>query len=145
MERRDAPGGPPVKELRDEANVAYVGFTRAIRELSLPEEFKHVLTPEWQSAVKRYEEARIPEVAAAFQDGGEARGFRSFSKPASRLLKAGAAQPKAPRKKPFKVGDAVRTIHGEGTIVEVDGDAYLVCLEDRGVRLWEKAWALKKG
>ncbi|VBB47012.1 conserved hypothetical protein [uncultured Desulfatiglans sp.] len=138
-------GGPPVKELGDEANVAYVGFTRAIRELSLPQEFKNVLTPEWQSAVKRYEEPRIPEAAAASQDGGAVRGFRPFSKPALRFLKTVVPPPKTPRKKPFKVGDAVRTIHGEGTVVEVDGDAYLVRLEDRGVRLWEKAWALKKG
>ncbi len=138
-------GGPPVKPSGDEANVAYVGFTRAIRELSLPEDFKNVLTPEWQTAVKRYEEPQRPEAVIASQGGGAVKGFRPFSKPGLRLSTNGAPQPKAPRKKSFQVGDAVRTIHGEGTVVEVDGDAYLVRLEDRGVRLWEKAWALKKG
>lgn len=137
-------GGPPVRELGDEANVAYVGFTRAVRELRLPQEFKNILTPEWQTAVKRYEELQSPKAAGTSLDGCAAWGFRPFSKARFRPSTTGAPQPKAPRKKPFKVGDAVRTSHGAGTVVEINGDAYLIRLEDRGAWLWEKAWALKK-
>jgi superfamily I DNA/RNA helicase len=36
-----------VSALGDEANIAYVGFTRVIRELHLPRDFKSILTPEW--------------------------------------------------------------------------------------------------
>jgi len=39
----------------DEANIAYVGFTRAIRDLHLPRDFKTILTPEWQETIERYE------------------------------------------------------------------------------------------
>jgi hypothetical protein len=53
--------------------------------------------------------------------------------------------PKLPRKKPFKVGDRVRTSHGIGTIAEVDGEKYLVVLDRQTAQLWEKGWGLRKG
>ena len=52
--------------------------------------------------------------------------------------------PKPPRKKPFKVGDRVRTSHGTGTVAETDGEKYLVALDGQSARLWEKEWDLKK-
>jgi hypothetical protein len=36
----------------NEANIAYMGFTRAIRELYLPRDFKTILTPEWQETIE---------------------------------------------------------------------------------------------
>ena len=41
------PGGQLASEFGDEANIAYVAFTRAIREL--------YLTLEWQTDIRRYE------------------------------------------------------------------------------------------
>jgi hypothetical protein len=38
----------------DEANISYVGFARAIRELHLPHDFKTILTLEWQLMIERY-------------------------------------------------------------------------------------------
>jgi hypothetical protein len=38
----------------DKANIAYVGFTRAVRELHLPRDFKTILSPEWQETIERY-------------------------------------------------------------------------------------------
>ena len=40
--------------------------------------------------------------------------------------------------------DRVRTSHGVGTVVEVDGDKYLVDLDGQEAKLWEKAWGLRK-
>jgi len=55
-----------------------------------------------------------------------------------------APEPKPPRKKRFKIGDRVKTSHGTGTVVEIDGEKYLVDLDRQGARLWTKDWALKK-
>jgi hypothetical protein len=33
---------------------------------------------------------------------------------------------------------------GAGTVVEVDGDKYLLDLDGQTARLWEKAWGVKK-
>jgi hypothetical protein len=52
--------------------------------------------------------------------------------------------PKPPRKKPFKVGDRVKTSHGTGTVIEVDGEKYLVALDGQTAQLWENMWSLKK-
>lgn len=49
-----------------------------------------------------------------------------------------------PRMKPFKIGDRVRTAHGEGTIIELKEEKYLVALDGQAGRLWEKEWGLKK-
>jgi len=57
---------PPFRDLRvgvnefgDEANIAYVAFTRAIRELYLPQDFKNILTPEWQAASSGMKQSRV--------------------------------------------------------------------------------------
>jgi len=43
----------------DEVNIAYVGFTRAIRELHLPPDFKTILTTQWQTSIGRYVPAHL--------------------------------------------------------------------------------------
>jgi hypothetical protein len=128
----------------DEANIAYVGFTRAIRELHLPRDFKTILTPGWQEMIQRYEPVQV------------SRTSKSSAAPRKRAPRPGLSGtrygeftietdlPKPPRKKPFKVGDRVRTGHGTGTIVETDGDKYLVALDGQEGRLWEKEWGLKR-
>jgi hypothetical protein len=51
--------------LGDEANIAYVGFTRAIHELHLPRDFKTILTPEWQDTIERYEPTQVARISKA--------------------------------------------------------------------------------
>jgi len=46
--------------------------------------------------------------------------------------------------KEIRSGPGVRTSHGTGTVVEVDGDKYLVDLDGQGAKLWTKEWALRK-
>jgi superfamily I DNA/RNA helicase len=129
----------------DEANIAYVGFTRAIRELHLPRDFKTILTPEWQEAIQRYEPVQL------------SRASKAPPMPRKKALRLGrpattrygkftieADLPKPPRKKPFKVGDRVKTSHGTGTVIEIDGEKYLVALDGQTARLWEKEWGLIK-
>jgi hypothetical protein len=43
----------------DEANIVHVGFTRAIRELHLPCDYKTIPTPEWQETIERYEPVQV--------------------------------------------------------------------------------------
>jgi hypothetical protein len=128
----------------DEANIAYVGFTRAIRELYLHPDFKGILTSEWQEAIKRYEPIRISQAfKAPFM--ARKRPFRpGTGGPRSAQLMTGSSQPQTAREKHFKIGDRVQTSLGTGTVVEVDGAKYLVDLDRQAGRLWEKAWGLRK-
>jgi len=128
----------------DEANIAYVGFSRAIRHLHLPPDFKDILTPEWQTALKRYEPSPPPRIAPAPRSKPSRTELRGFSATRSAPSKPNAPDPKPPRKKRFKIGDKVKTSHGTGTVVEIDGEKYLVDLDGQGARLWTEDWALRK-
>jgi len=128
----------------DEANIAYVGFTRAIRRLCLPPDFKEILTPEWQTALKRYEPPPPPKIAHAPRPKPSRTELRGFSATRFAPSTTKAPDPKPPRKKRFKIGDRVRTSHGTGTVVEIHGEKYLVDLDGQGARLWEKTWGMKK-
>lgn len=138
------PGGALASEFGDEANIAYVGFTRAIRELYLPPNFKGILTSEWQATIRRYEPIQGPKTSHAHRNRHVRGVFRGFSDTRSGKLTTEAPQPQVPREKPFKIGGRVRTSHGTGTVVEVEGEKYLVDLDGQEAKLWEKVWALRK-
>jgi len=128
----------------DEANIAYVGFTRAIRHLHLPPDFKDILTPEWQTALKRYEPPPPPKIAHPPRPKPSRTELRGFSVARHTPPPTKAPEPKPPRKKRFKIGDKVKTSHGTGTVVEIDGEKYLVDLDGQGAQLWTREWALRK-
>ena len=138
------PEGLSTKEFGDEANIAYVAFTRAIKGLYLPNDFTDILTSEWQAAMKRYEPAQSHKTYHIPQKKRDQRAFRGFSGRRSSKFMNATPKPKPPPKKPYKVGDKVCTSHGEGTITEIDGDKFLVDLEGQPARLWEKGWGLKR-
>ena len=138
------PGGSSASELGDEANIAYVGFTRATRELYLPPGFKGILTSEWKATIRQYEPIQSPKASHAHRNRHVRGVFRGFSDTQSGQLTTEAPQPQVPREKPFKIGDRVRTSHGIGTVAEVDDEKYLVDLDGQAARLWEKAWGLRK-
>jgi len=89
----------------DEANIAYVAFTRAIRDLYLPPDFKDILTPAWQAAMKRYEPPQPPRTSYPPQPKRTRTEFRGFSGTRSVPSTPKAPEPKAPRKRPFNIGD----------------------------------------
>jgi len=128
----------------DEANIAYVAFTRAIGNLYLPPDFKDILTPEWQTALKQYEPPPPPKIAHAPRSKPSRTELRGYSATRSAPSPPKAPAPKPPRKKRFKIGDRVKTSQGTGTVVEIDGEKYLVDLNGQGARLWTKDWALRK-
>lgn len=136
--------GLSVNEFGDDANIAYVAFTRAIQELYLPRDFKDILTSEWQKAIRRHEPVQIPRTSKAPKTRSSRRAFRRSSGTRYAQLTAEATQPPPPPKKSFKVGDKVRTSQGTGIIVEIDGGKYLVDLDGQAANLWEKEYGLKK-
>ena len=131
------------KAFGDEANIAYVAFTRAIGELYLPQDFKGLLTSQWQGAMKRYEMVQDPKTYPTPQQK-RVRRVNGFSGRRSSQLMNETPKPKPSHKKSYKVGDRVRTNHGEGTIVEIESDKYLVDLDGQPARLWEKGWGIKR-
>jgi hypothetical protein len=120
-----------------------VGFTRAISELHLPRDFKIILTTEWQETIERYEPVQVSRTPKASPRSRKKR----YSGPSGTRygeFTIEADLPKQPRKKPFKVGDRVRTGHGTGTVVETDGNKYLVALDGQAAQHWEKEWGLRR-
>ena len=138
------PPGLEAPQFGDEANIAYVAFTRAIRELYLPLDFKTILTSEWQAAMKRYEPVNSPRPPRSPQPKRVRKAFRAPSGKRSIQFATDTPKPRPTRKKPFKIGDRVHTNHGTGTVVEIDGEKYLVDLDGQGAKLWTKDWALWK-
>ena len=138
------PEGPSAGDFGEEANIAYVGFTRAIRELCLPPDFKGILTPAWQAAIRRYEPIRGHRTPQSPQTRPARGAFHGFSGSRSGPLTTEAPKPRAPRKRPFRVGDRVRISHGTGTVVDIEGEKYLVDLDGQSSQVWEKAWGMKK-
>lgn len=132
------------KAFGDEANIGYVAFTRAIEGLYLPRDFKGILTSEWQVAMKRYEPLQSPKTHHAPRRKQEQKAFRGFLGRRSNPFINKTPKPKPACKNPYHIGDRVRTRHGEGTIVEIDGDQYLVDLDGQPARLWEKGWGITR-
>jgi len=150
-------GGPLDQRIRGRGQHRLCAFTRAIWELFLPRDFKDILTPKWQAAMKRYEPAQVSRVSKSprsqnripgpLAGRGKVRGKNSKPSPALPATRYGkftieADPPKPAREKLFKIGDRVRTSHGTATVVDVD--KYLVDLDGQAAQLWEKAWGLRK-
>lgn len=127
----------------DETNIAYVAFTRAIGALHLPAEFKDILTPRWQNALDRFE----PVKKATASRGSKARrsqkkGRGSIRPQTRRPANKKTSTSRSEIRAVFRQGEKVKTSHGVGTVVQREGDRYLVDMEDKKFRLWEKAWAI---
>jgi hypothetical protein len=116
----------------------------ALKGIAVPKPWRREGKAAWQAAIKRYEPIQGSKTFHAPRNRSAQADFRSFSETRSGPLTTDAPYPQAPRKKPFKVGDRVRTSHGTGTIVQVDDDKYLVDLDGQAAQLWEKAWEMRK-
>ena len=132
------------EEFGDEANIAYVAFTRAIGELYLPLEFKDILTKQWQATIERYKLEENPERQRYPKQKRKPKVYRGFSKRGFIQSENNKPRPQPKTKRAYAVGDSVHTDHGYGTIVEVEGGKYLVDLDGQAARLWMKGWGIKK-
>ena len=136
--------GLSTKAFEDEANIAYVAFTRAIGELYLPQDFKGILTSEWQQAIERYRLEENPRRQRYPKQKRKPKVYRGFSKRGFIQSENNKPRPQPKTKRTYAVGDSVHTNHGEGTITEIDGDKYLVDLEWQPAKLWMKGWGIKR-
>ena len=50
----------------------------------------------------------------------------------------------SPHQKRRLEGDRVKTNHGVGTVIEIEGEKYLIDLDGQSAKLWQTAWAMKK-
>ena len=114
----------------EEANIAYVGFTRAIGQLHLSNAFERILSPGWQQYLMNCKQelrtpARIPEAAQALGGKKKSRFTGMLPADSSRapLFKPPTKKRRtqAPRRMPG-VGDRVVTPHGTGVVVELGVD-----------------------
>jgi F-box protein 18 (helicase) len=132
----------------EEVNIAYVGFTRAIKQLSISNSFQRILTPIWQSFLKGHRSpSRPPERVRgnAFPYSARAHSPKSREFPPgkkSKFLFQTEKRAKTPRPGP-KVGDRVDTPHGVGLVVETDNGKYLVKLENQVASIWERPSSIK--
>jgi hypothetical protein len=135
---------PQTRILMRKRTLTYVAFTRAIKELYLPTEFKNIISLGWQKGIRRYETGNSLKTSQFPRKNETNKRQSGFSRlPPVRTMK-GTRKPEAPANIVFKVGDRVITSNGEGRVIDVDDGKYLVALDGQEARLWEKAWGLKK-
>lgn len=126
------------RQYDEEINVAYVGFTRAVKRLHLPPAFQTLLTDRWKTHVERYSGksgSRAAKTVRTAERGSESirKRFRTVG---SRVPEKEAQSRKASPS--IRVGDRVRTPHGPGEVIEISGEECLIALEGQAARLRER-------
>jgi len=131
------------RHYEEEVNVAYVGFTRAVKRLYLPSAFQTLLTERWKNHLGAYlgrSSSRTTKSTANTE-----KDFQSSRKKSRRL--GGDFPKRQPTRRmvrpSFNVGDGVQTSHGPGKIIEISGDQCLVDLENQPAELWERLSGVK--
>lgn len=135
----------------EEVNVAYVGFTRAIKQLFISKSFERILNPKWRNFLMSCKQEcrgsdRIPGTAPAYvkkkrpKSTGVHTAGESETAPSPNL--AGRRKAQSSRRSP-KVGDRVKTSHGEGVVVEMRESECLVKLDNQPASLWERPSGLR--
>ncbi|MGC8493450.1 MAG: UvrD-helicase domain-containing protein [Syntrophobacteraceae bacterium] len=120
----------------EEINIAYVGFTRAIKHLSISKSFERILTPIWQNFLKGHRpQPRYPE-----RIRGNALPYSA--KKTSKMLLPPGKKAKTARQSP-KEGDRVKTPHGFGLVLANENGKCLVKLENQVASIWEHPSSLK--
>jgi len=117
----------------DEINVAYVGLTRAKRQICLPSEFTDILTPRWTQYLSEYHGDSAAKQA-------EARPHSSRRKPAPTQPPLAASKTDAK----LRPGDLVETEFGVGAVVEVSGEYCLIDVGEHRMKLRERIENLRR-
>lgn len=116
----------------EEVNIVYVGITRAKKNLYLPVGMRQLFTREWQDYT-----STIPIISAANSHPISVRPkmYSPLMKNSHRdkKIKSRTAIPK------LKVGDTVLTSSGYGRILEINGDRYLIAMENKKTRVWKSS------
>jgi ATP-dependent exoDNAse (exonuclease V) beta subunit len=132
----------------EEVNIAYVGFTRAIRQLFISKSFERILNPKWQNFLMSCRQEsrgtkRISGTAPAYvRKKAQSTGFHPAAWSQTAPFPTPAPGLQSLRRRP-KVGDRVKTPHGYGVVVEMQGAEVLVKLEDQVGSLWERHSSIK--
>jgi F-box protein, helicase, 18 len=135
----------------EEVNVAYVGFTRAIKHLFISNSFERILNPKWRDFLSSYKHEsrateKIARAAPAYvrKKKPKSAGFRSAegSRSAASSNPPGKEKAKSTGRSP-KVGDRVKTPHGQGRVVEMRGSECLVKLDNQPASVWERKSGIK--
>ena len=117
----------------DEINVAYVGLTRAKRQICLPPEFTDILTPRWTQYLTAHHGNNAAEQV-------ETRPKLSRRKPAPTQPPPASSRIRAK----LRPGDRVLTTLGLGTILEVSSEYCLVDLGAHQMKLRERIENLRR-
>ena len=126
------------RQYEEEINVAYVGFTRAVKRLHLPPAFQTLLTDRWKDFVRGYLGKSVSRAAKSVRTSGKGieNGSRKLRTVGSNVPETETKSEKArPR---VNLGDMVRTPHGPGRIIEISGEECLIDLEKQPARLWQR-------
>lgn len=134
----------------EEINVAYVGITRAKKNLYLPIEMKHLFTEEWQEftsnipVIGKRDEKLIKHSTVKTSTSVRSKGHKTRWK--GRFARDSYTEKKESiiEISKLKVGDTVRTQNGYGRIVDTKGDQCLIAMENQKGGIWKNRSALVK-
>ena len=130
-----AKNGSPQYE--EEINVAYVGFTRAVKRLHLPSAFQTLLTDRWKDLMRGYMDKPASKAVKSVRTSE--KGIESNRKIRTVGSHVPEREAKSKRVQPrVSIGDMVQTPHGPGKIIEISGEECLIDLEKQQARLWER-------
>ena len=124
----------------DEINLAYVGFTRAVKNLYLPMDFLSQLTTRWQTHLDQCRTDAGPGTShkrqtPSFQ--GKKAGKTSVKTRITIRKKTDALLKKSTTLM-YQAGDRVNTSLGPGTILKVQGSQCLVDLDRMEANVWQR-------
>lgn len=134
-------------QYNEEVNIAYVGFTRAIKNLSISHSFERILSPDWQNFLKGFRrEDPLMGAAPAYvkKKKRKSTGFDpNAGSQAAPFSSSSVKRNTRPSRRSPTIGDRVKTALGPGVVVEVKGTECLVKLDDQIASLWERPTGLK--
>ena len=149
ISRLDGSNSSGLCDCIEEINVAYVGITRAKTCLFLPIGTKRLFTKQWQdyassipiiserdTSRKEYP-IKIPSISIrpAVHSPQAKNSYRGWTE---KKIEPRKVIPE------LKIGDTVRAPNGYGEVVKIDGDQYLIAMENQTARIWERRSSLVK-
>jgi superfamily I DNA/RNA helicase len=119
------------EQFEEEVNVAYVGFTRAGKQLYLPPVFQTLLTKRWRNHLRTLGERPTSEqTKSGVRNGGTSIRYPTRSSHTMKQSKP------AGLRFSIRLGDRVQTPNGPGQVIEISRTQCLVDLENQPARIW---------
>ena len=116
----------------EEVNITYVALTRVKQQLFLPNDFKTLLTREWQNYIGNFKSVNSSHKVSS----GKSPSSNKRKSPNSATIRQNGISDSY--SKTISKGVRVRVPNGEGIVIEIKPDKCLINLSNQEAKIWEK-------